>query len=309
VAVVGGGMMLFFNNGDGTFAAGVEYGTSDGANSVAVIDTNDDGELDLVWPEASSGSLWILEANANAAMLSASETSIQAGARGVAIANVDNNSRDDILMTGSDVIQVGLGQALGGFLYENPSTATGSILLGTGDVDGDTVVDIVTSLSASNEVQVFTGGGNGSFSAGTKLAAGAQPDSIWLEDFTGDGELDIVVANNNSGTISRFTGDGMGAFAAQAPYNVGDFLVNVIAADFDADGDVDIIGARLGGPTAAGTSLLANDGSGAFSAPVDTQIMSGPVVAAFGDVTGDGAKDIITANLTTQGITVIPRTP
>ncbi len=63
------------------------------------------------------------------------------------------------------------------------------------DLDGDSVPDLVTANSSSDDVSVLLGNGDGSFQAAAFFAAGDGPNSVAVADLDGDSVPDLVSAN------------------------------------------------------------------------------------------------------------------
>jgi type II secretory pathway component GspD/PulD (secretin) len=138
----------------------------------------------------------------------------------IAVANENDNS-----------ISILLNQGAGNFAgaTNSPitlaSTETGPISIAAGTL-GNTATNTITGLasatedlvianSASNNVTVLLGNGDGTFveAAGSPYKVGKTPSSVLLADFDGDGNLDFAVANQADNTISVFRGNGNGGFA------------------------------------------------------------------------------------------------
>ncbi|HYK58233.1 MAG TPA: VCBS repeat-containing protein [Bryobacteraceae bacterium] len=83
-----------------------------------------------------------------------------------------------------------------------------------GDGNADLAVSNFGSLSTNSggNIQIFPGKGDGTFSAGATLTAGATPVAMYAADFNGDGKLDLAVANPTANTISVLLGNGDGTF-------------------------------------------------------------------------------------------------
>ncbi|ETX06828.1 MAG: hypothetical protein ETSY2_14765 [Candidatus Entotheonella gemina] len=56
------------------------------------------------------------------------------------------------------------------------------------------------------------GAGNGTFTAGQRVAVGIGPTSIAVADLNGDGHADLVTANRTSNDVSILLGRGNGIF-------------------------------------------------------------------------------------------------
>ena len=181
------------------------------------------------------------------------------------------------------------------------------------DVDGDTYPDAVTANSANSTVTVLLGNGNG-FDAGTSYtivvgAGGSAPRGVALAELTGDAHLDIVTANHDSDNLTLLPGNGNGTFVTDHALVAAmcDGPVGVAVGEVTGDTHVDIVAACENSDE---VTVLAGDGAGTFG-PADVYTTRAgangdqPTAIALVDVTGDGQKDVITANLASDDIVVL----
>jgi hypothetical protein len=119
---------------------------------------------------------------------------------------------------------------------------------GTGDIDGDGRVDLVTTFdppgAASARVEIRRGLGNGRFqepSAGADVRAGARIAAV--ADLNADSRPDVVLSHADTGWMSLLLNTGKGTFTAapQSPRDLGLQTFGVAVADVDRDGRSDIV--------------------------------------------------------------------
>jgi hypothetical protein len=176
-----------------------------------------------------------------------------------------------------------------------------------GDVDGDGDVDIVLS-SVRNRLTVATNDGTGNFTPIDIVPGDRQSrslDALELTDLDGDGDLDIlrdiydpargvrpVVAetflNDGAGTFTP------GPFGAWEPGTLGVASFEPVhVTDLDGDGIPDLVASGFVEPGGFATVMALGDGTGAFGPP---RLVAGvPLVLGAGDMTGDGAADLVAA--------------
>jgi subtilisin family serine protease len=194
--------------------------------------------------------------------------------------------------------------------------------LALADVNGDGFLDVVTSSvsldvgpygpDAGDSVAVMLGDGKGHLSPGRIYRGQPGMFNIALGDLNGDGKLDVISANQETDSVSVYLNDGSGGFGDPLGTYVGPSVDGVTAgsinapysgpaiADVNGDGHPDI--AFLEYPTWAWNpyawelTVLLNDGSGHFSAPIRSSIFEGTFYITdlqFADVRGTGTADVV----------------
>ena len=224
----------------------------------------------------------------------------------VAVGDVNGDGRDDII-TGAGpgggghikVFDGTSGAQLRSFFAYGPSF-TGGAFVGGGDVDNDSIDDIVTGVDEgfAPHVKVFSGASGGElrsffafdlgFTGGVRVATG---------DVDDDGIDDIITGAGPGGgghikVFSGATGGELRSFFAYGPSYSGGVYVG--GGDVDGDGFDDIVtGAGAGGGPHVKVFSGA-DGSELRSFLAYTPSFAGGVRVAAGDVDGDGFADIVT---------------
>jgi len=261
------------------FAPAVTYLSGQSSTYPAVADVNGDGKLDIV-----AGS-WSF---------------------------CGNNCFNDIS------IGVLLGKGDGTFqrvvIYDGGGSGTGSFALG--DVNGDGLVDVVTSVTCNTmqfcetgEVGTLLGNGDGTFQAAViSNSGGLEGGLIAIGDVNGDGKLDVIVSadfcNCNVYSAGLMLGNGDGTFQpATVIYTANGFGVSWLAlADVNGDGKLDLISVNNcynNNCSNFDVSVLLGNGDGTFQTAVSysngvSQSLS--VQSAVADANGDGKLDLILAN-------------
>ncbi len=125
----------------------------------------------------------------------------------------------------------------------------------TGDIDGDSVLDMV--VATGNNVSVYKGAGDGTFTKLHTYEGGNGVTSVALGDINNDGSLDIFSTAGGDGQISVFLGNGDGSFQERDTYDTGRGPMSIAVGDLNNDGKADAITANSkDGTMTSGTSGL-----------------------------------------------------
>jgi RHS repeat-associated protein len=188
-----------------------------------------------------------------------------------------------------------------------PFVSTAGVRVAVADVTGDGTADVVVGQGpgAANKVKVYDGAtGLLVTSLGTLTPfTTAQSDGVWVasDDVTGDGKADIVVGTdgNFAPQVKVYSGaDG----SLVRTINLSDLGISggvpVAAGDVNGDGHAEVI---VGSGPGKAAQVAAYDGSTGMQLydylPFGAGYFGGVTLAA-GDVTGDGAADIVVGQAT-----------
>ena len=179
-----------------------------------------------------------------------------------------------------------------------------------GDLNGDTRLDVVTANRLGNDVSVFLNAGDGSFLPRRDYATSARPDSLAIADVDGDGKPDLVTGSEGDGaggTVSVLVNSGDGGFSAKRDYATEATPSSVAAGDVDGDRAEDLVVTMLDEDVSGSGAIavLRNDGEGAFVAGQVYPLGADPASIAIGDLNGDGAPDLATANTYAGTVSVL----
>ena len=103
-------------------------------------------------------------------------------------------------------------------------------------------------------------------------------------------------------------GDGAGGFGAQTTFPAGASPFSVAVGDFNGDSDLDLVTANQVSACSNNVSVLLGDGAGGFGTQTTFGAGSTPFSVAVGDFNGDGKRDLVTANITSNNVSVLLNT-
>ncbi len=214
---------------------------------------------------------------------------------GFAVGDFNRDGKPDFAaaVSGATVISYGNGD----FTFNNPTTyLTNNRGVQTGDVNGDGILDLITSWNAFGNfssrplLSALLGKPDGTFGDPQPLstANGFDPAGLVVGDFNLDGKTDFATYS---------TRDYEEVFLAAPPS-----LAAVQSGDINGDGKLDIVGITTGFNR---VKVLLGNGDNAFSRQSDLFVGASPVDLKLVDVDGDGKLDIVTANRIGQSVTVL----
>ena len=314
-----GEVSVLLGKSGGTFAGPtVVFGMDGGAPYIAVADFNGDGIPDIAAVLKTFGTVEVFQGNGNGTFTAVSNTATFASPVQIAVDDVNGDNRPDVIAVSATALSTLFGNGNGTFrgAINTPISVPG-FSLAVGDLNGDGRLDVFVGCgggSFSDSDFVFTGSGDGHFSAASQIPTPALSESqVMLADLDGDHNTDIIVASltwaplKSLYNMSVRWGDGHGGFSGDVTYLPSSFdQSSVVIGDFNQDGKPDI--ASSDGYTNSVT-IIYGQGARRFG-PVLTytagpfpNFKAQPGNLAAADMNGDGRLDLAAAS--PQGIQIL----
>jgi len=254
------------------------------------------------------------------------EFSVPSQAKGVRLADLDNDGKMDLLYTargsgyegdlkrGRLYVRQGYGDFKFGSALECDAGRS-AYYVETADLDNDGFLDILVPNEHADTVHYVISPGKEIFGGSTTLVAQALQASkipgyrthcindVRAADFNNDGNLDLVTANLGTNTVSIFMGNGDGTFQTDRLLEGGEFCAFLAVGDLDSDGDQDFVITNWTKRDV--TSVFLNRGDADFFPRKEYQTGLGNYGVAVADVDLDGHLDIVTANYQDRSISVL----
>ena len=260
--------ILYTNNGNGNFSEVLDT-PFDGVqeSSIAFADIDNDGDQDVLITGRSgrlSNISKLYTNDGNGVFTEVLNTPfVRVGDSSVAFADIDNDSDQDVLITGyfgDGAIITKLYNNNGSGEFEGVSgtpfeaVSNGSIAFADIDSDGDQDVLITGGSNSGSISKLYTNDGNGNFTEVLDTPfVGVGGSSIAFADIDNDNDQDVLITG--SGIAKLYTNDGNGNFSEilDIPFD-GVGIGSIAFADIDNDGDQDVL--ITGSNGGEGTSKL-----------------------------------------------------
>ncbi|CAF0849676.1 unnamed protein product [Adineta ricciae] len=305
VSYLAANLGVFLGRSDGNFSTQITYSTGLGSlpYSVVVGDMNKDGQLDAVVANygTSCAGIFIGYGNGSFAAQKIYSTRGDANPWKISVADVNYDNRLDLIVVNyaSNYVDIFLANNNGTF-YKYMTYSTGSNSapnsITIADLNGDNLLDMVTANYGTNNVGIFIGYKDGTFSNQITYSTDSYstPRYVAVDDLNNDTYPDLAVANYGTSTIGLFFGFGDGTFADQKtfPTTPSSGPQYIIINDFNNDNRLDM--AVLYTWT-DNVGIFFGYGNGTFSNQVSYPFAVGsrPYSMTAGDVNHDNQVDLI----------------
>jgi hypothetical protein len=273
-----------------------------------VSDVNNDTALDILVVDFnkvnSSIGIFYGFGNGNFTLPKIYSTGLNSFPSSIAIADLNNDSRADFVITYYNQASIGIMLQLGtepfassALFFTGNQSQPKSVTIG--DFNNDDHLDIAVANSGTNNIGILLGYGDGYFNAQLTYSTGRDslPSSITVGHFNNDHYLDIVVINSATENIAILFGYGNGTFLNLRIYSIGigSNPSSVVAGDLNKDNNLDLVVANLGT-----NNILVFFGldNGTFLEPKSYSVGNNarPQSVTIGDINNDNMLDIIVAS-------------
>lgn len=300
---------LYINNGFGVFSGDTSAFTQLFYGDVAFIDSDSDGDLDIV----SSGHItWgtpqfhaYINNGSNQFVANTSLTATPLKKAHFHVADLNGDAQDDFIYAGDSTLTLFSSTGAGGSftsLTNLPLPKYDTPHFESGDVDSDGDLDLFISANEYPEkagAYCFLNDGNNNFSERISLDFGRNnyTDDAVFGDVNGDGSIDVFFLNGYRG-FKFCLNDGTGRFyeVTSSTFGVCD-VSGADVGDINGDGNIDFVFTGLSSANERVFVSALNDGSGSFQLVRDTSVMENFRELKLADLDSDGDLDLAMVNM------------
>ena len=316
-----------------SFSAKQDFVSGAGPVSIAVVDLNGDGKLDLAIANFNSNSMSLLlntttPGAATPSFAPKQDVSTGEGPIYLTTGDLNGDGKFDLAVVNllSNNVSVFLnttatGTAAISFAPKRDfATGDGPLSVAVGDLNGDGKSDLSVVRFNFGTVSVLlnttaVGALTPDFAVQQDFVTGDGPAFVTGVELNGDGKLDLVVTNFVFNTVSVLlnsttTGAPTVTFAANREFATGTGPIAVAVDDLNADGKPDLAVANF---NSTSVSVLLNSTAPGSTTPdfADSQTFTtgdGPLFVKLADFNSDGKLDLAVANLNVSTVSVLVNT-
>ena len=302
--VSGQTVLVFLNNGNGTFAPHASFACGKGPATLLAVDADKDGNLDLVTTNGAWGELdvSVLYNDGSGAFGSRKDFPVGGIPSGLAAGDLNGDGFPDLAVSvGKPHLTVLLNDGAGGFgapatWQANTTNYAQGPGIAVADLDKDGDQDVVLYEQTGGlygSLAIFLNSGSANF-ANVQHVSITNSFSMWditVADVTQDGWPDILgVGHSSKYGYALVPSAGGGAFGPARAFRTGEMARAIDVGDVDRDGDLDVAVVNAGSMT---LTVHTNE-AGAFAMPPVYLANGGAGTVCIADLDLDGDPDVAT---------------
>ena len=285
--------LLFSNNGNRAVTTpGKSLGSNTGGSAITLLDWDGDGSLDIAVGGlvGSTAEVFVNDRNGGFNSAERLQTNGIGSVNDMVAADLNNNGRSELVLTGSLGTLILRSRSQGGFDLTLLSSGAGRDLAVT-DIDQDGDQDIIVVRTADRAVDLHYNVGDGSSFSRTRLNHGSVA-TVCAADLNGDGAPDLILGiDGDDLSVPQnmvLYQQGGGNFSAGGSFGASP-VTALLSGDIDIDGWPDVVAVNEAGVH----QLYLGSGGGAFTLAAEQIVSGGMRRGVLSDFNGDESLDLI----------------
>jgi hypothetical protein len=314
---VGDQVQIFPGNGAGGFGVPTSISTGFGSHPIAlaVLDFNLDNKKDLAVVLNGSNTVRLYQGNGLGGFSLFSALTVELSPVDLVLGDWDGDLKLDLAVVSEmDPSPIPPPDGKVTVAYGCPTGFCFPIVFTVGPVpasitsgllNNDTLPDLITGSTASNNVSVLFGDIDFGFTSVVAVPVGGASQVVAVADFNGDAMQDLSVGlelPGGQGGVQIVTGNGMGGFTAGGIFSIGSFPGGLAAQDVGGTSAIDLMSTNVG---AASISLLFGDGAAGFTSTPTHLIGANLSALDSADMNADGKVDLAVTRTTENKVDVL----
>ena len=295
IVATAGQTLIFSNNGNREVATpGFGLGSDTGGSAVTLLDWNGDSYLDIAVGGLTGRTAEVFVNDGSGAFSSTERLSggVVGTVNDMIGADLNNDGRSDLLLTGSSGTVILHSKSEGGFNQTSLSSGAG-LDLAIADIDQDGDQDIIVARVSDRAVDLHYNSGNGTDYSRTRLNHGSVA-TVSAHDLNGDGAVDLLLGVDGDDLSTPgnkvLYQQGDGSFTSAGSFGASP-VTALLSGDVDADGWADVVAVNEAGVHQV---YLGSSNSG-FTLATEQIISTGMRRGVLVDFNGDESLDLVMA--------------
>ncbi|MGB5531031.1 MAG: FG-GAP-like repeat-containing protein, partial [Ignavibacteriaceae bacterium] len=187
------------------------------------FDYNLDGKMDFTCGNSTNNQVSVFTGDGSGGFSNIQNYTAANGIRGLVIIDLNGDGFPDIVTANRDANNASIIMNNTDGTFSSPinfeGNGNGETAAATSDVNGDGIMDLFLGAIYSDEVMLWLGDGNGSFTFSDKVTVGNGPWMVVSGDVNNDGIPDVVCANSSGSSFSVVLCDIAGNLSSPTNYS------------------------------------------------------------------------------------------
>ncbi len=293
IVVIADQTFIFLNNGNRAVnTPGTSLGSDTAGSAVTLLDWNGDGSLDIAIGGLAgrTAEVFINDRNGGFSSTERLQNGQVGGVNDMVAADLNNNGRSELILTGSAGTVIMRSRSQGGFDQISLSSGAG-LDLAVADIDQDGDQDIIVVRLSDRAVDLHYNSGDGTTYSRVRINHGSVA-TVSASDLDGDGLTDLLLGVDGDDLtvpeIKVLYQQTNGDFSFGGSFGASP-VTALLSGDVNADGWSDVVAVNAAGVH----QLYLGSGGGDFSLAPEQIVSSGMRRGLLVDFNGDDSLDLI----------------